>query len=121
MPPSTLSEVSSTPESAFIASTTSLVCHAVASRTARAIWPLFTYRVRPAITPLASLRQYGAKRPENAGTKYTPPLSPTVLARSSTSSEEEISPMLSRSHCTNAPVIAIDPSSMYIAGWSPIL
>ena len=31
-----------TPESAFIASRTSRVCHAVASRTARAMWPLFT-------------------------------------------------------------------------------
>ena len=112
MPPSTLRDVSATPESAFIASTTSFVCQAVASRTARAMWPLFTYRVSPAITPRASLRQYGAKSPENAGTKYTPPLSSTVLARSSTPSEDEISPMLSRSHCTNAPVIAIEPSSM---------
>ena len=69
MPPSTLRAVSGTPESAFIASRTSRVCQAVASRTARAMWPLVTYRVRPAITPRASFFQYGAKRPENAGTK----------------------------------------------------
>ena len=42
MPPSTLSEVRSTPESAFIASSTSLLWKAVASSTARARWPLLT-------------------------------------------------------------------------------
>src|SRR5579875_3564748 len=89
MPPSTFSEVSSTPESAFMASTTSLDCHAVASSTARAMWPALTYLVRPAITPRASLRQYGANSPEKAGTKYTPPLSSTVLASVSTSAEVE--------------------------------
>jgi hypothetical protein len=69
MPPSTLSDVRSTPESAFIASTTSRLCQAVASSAARAIWPLVTYRVSPAMTPRASPLQYGAKRPEMAGTK----------------------------------------------------
>ena len=29
------------------------------------------------MTPRASGRQYGANSPENAGTKYTPPLSST--------------------------------------------
>ena len=85
MPPSTLSSVRSTPESAFIASSTSRVWNAVASRTARAMWPLLTYRVRPTSAPRASERQYGANRPENAGTKYAPPLSSTVLASSSIS------------------------------------
>ncbi len=42
MPPSTLSSFSSTPESAFMASSTSRVCHAVASSAARAMWPLLT-------------------------------------------------------------------------------
>ncbi len=42
MPPSTLSVVRSIRASAFIASTTSRVCQAEASRTARAMWPLFT-------------------------------------------------------------------------------
>src|SRR5918996_6006123 len=121
MPPSALSEESSTPESAFMASTTSLDCQAVASSTARAMCPLLTYRVRPAITPRASLRQYGANRPENAGTKYAPPLSSTVAASASMSADFSIMPRLSRSHCTSAPVMAIDPSSMYTAGWSPIL
>ena len=112
MPPSTLSAVRSTPESAFIASTTSRLCHAVASRVARAMCPAVTNRVSPAITPRASLRQYGANRPEKAGTKYTPPLSSTVSASSSTSGEASIIFRLSRSHCTSAPVIAIEPSSM---------
>ena len=62
------------------------------------------------MTPRASLFQYGANRPEKAGTKYTPPLSSTVLASASTSAEDVISPMLSRSHWTSAPVIAIEPS-----------
>ena len=69
MPPSTFSAVRSTPESAFIASSSSLLWKAVASSTARARWPLLTYRVRPTIAPRASPRQYGANRPENAGTK----------------------------------------------------
>jgi hypothetical protein len=69
MPPSTFSSFSATPESAFMASTTSRVCHAVASRAARAMWPLVTYRVSPTIAPRASLLQYGANRPEKAGTK----------------------------------------------------
>src|ERR1019366_417215 len=42
MPPSTLREVSATPESAFMASTISRVCHAVASSAARAMCPLLT-------------------------------------------------------------------------------
>jgi hypothetical protein len=28
---------------------------------------------------------------------------------------------LSRSHCTSEPAMAIEPSSAYTAGWSPIL
>ena len=40
MPPSTRSVLSDTPESVVIASTTSRVCQAVASSTARARWPL---------------------------------------------------------------------------------
>ena len=68
MPPSTLSSVRSTPESAFIASITSRLWNATASSAARAMWPLFAYRVRPTIAPRASERQCGANRPENAGT-----------------------------------------------------
>ncbi len=110
MPPSTLRAVRVTPESFSIASTTSRVCQAVASSTARARWPLVTYRVRPAITPRASERQYGANRPEKAGTKYAPPLSSTVLARVSISAAVEMMPSWSRSHCTSEPVTAIEPS-----------
>ena len=69
MPPSTLRLPSSVPVSAAMASTTSRVWNAVASSAARARWALVTDRVRPAMTPRASLRQYGAKRPEKAGTR----------------------------------------------------
>ncbi len=54
MPPSTLSSASGTPESWFMASSTSRVCQHTASSAARAKWPLFTYRVSPANTPRAS-------------------------------------------------------------------
>src|SRR5512133_2342240 len=59
MPPSTFSSFNATPESAFMASTTSRVCHAVASSAARAMWPLVTYRVSPTIAPRASLLHHG--------------------------------------------------------------
>src|SRR5690242_14805137 len=111
IPPSTLSSVSSTPESARIASTTSTVWNAVASSAARARCALVTYRVNPTIAPRASLRQYGANRPEKAGTTYAPPLSSTVRASASTSDALEIRPRLSRSHWISDPVTAIEPSS----------
>ena len=63
------------------------------------------------MAPRASGRQYGANRPENAGTKYTPPLSSTVVASASTSGAEVMMPSWSRSHCTSEPVTAIEPSS----------
>ena len=69
MPPSTFSDSSATPESWFMASTTSRLWYAVASSVARAMWPAVTKRVRPATTPRALDFQYGANRPENAGTK----------------------------------------------------
>ena len=104
-----------------MASRTSRVCQHTASSVARAKWPLLMYRVRPANTPRASDFQYGANRPENAGTMYIPPLSSTVLASSSTSAEFSIIPRLSRSHCTSAPVMAIEPSRANTASASPIL
>ena len=61
-------------------------------------------------TPRAFDFQYGANRPEKAGTMYRPPLSSTDCASSSTSGAALISLRLSRSHCTSAPVIAIAPS-----------
>src|SRR5438128_2698539 len=72
---------------------------------------LFAYRVNPVITPRALCFQYGAYSPENAGTKYTPPLSSTDRASVSISELVPIKPRLSRSHCTSAPVIAMLPSS----------
>lgn len=110
MPPSTLRAASSTPESLVMASVISRVCQAVASRTARAMCALVTYLVRPAMTPRASERQYGANRPENAGTKYAPPLSSTERARVSISAADLIRPIWSRIHCTSEPVTAMEPS-----------
>jgi hypothetical protein len=83
-----------TVQSEFIASTTSRVWNAVASRTARAMCPRSTKRVSPTSAPRASGRQYGANSPENAGTKYAPPLSSTVRASASTSAASEIRPRL---------------------------
>ena len=42
---------------------------------------------------------------------YTPPLSSTLRASSSTSAAFEITPRRSRSHWISAPVTAIEPSS----------
>ena len=75
------------------------------------MWPAVAYRVSPAITPRASLRQYGAYSPENAGTKYTSPLSGTAPPAPRLRADVRMMPRLSRSHCTSAPVMAIDPSS----------
>src|SRR5690625_4921888 len=72
MPPSTRSSFSSTPESAFIASTTSRDWKAVASSTARAMCPLLTYRVRPTSAPRASDRQYVLAGLESGGLQHRP-------------------------------------------------
>ena len=67
-------------------------------------------RDSPTIAPRASERQYGANNPENAGTKYTPPLSATWRASVSLSAAPLMMPSWSRSHCTAEPVTAIEPS-----------
>ena len=74
----------------------------------------------PTMAPRAVASQCGAKRPENAGTKYTPPLSSTPAARVSTSGALPIMPRLSRSHWISEPVTAIEPSSAYTGFWSPM-
>ena len=68
-------------------------------------------RDSPTIAPRASERQYGANSPENAGTKYTPPLSSTWRASASLCAAPLMMPNWSRSHCTAEPVTAIEPSS----------
>ena len=78
-------------------------------------------RDSPTIAPRASDRQYGANSPENAGTKYTPPLSVTGPASASLSLALEMMPSWSRSHCTAEPVTAMEPSSAYTGGSSPNL
>ena len=68
-------------------------------------------RVSPTIVPRAYGSQYGAPRPTNAGTKYTPPVSGTDSASRSVSAAFAISPRPSRSHCTAAPAMNTLPSS----------
>ena len=67
-------------------------------------------RDSPTIAPRASERQYGANRPEKAGTKYMPPLSSTCRASDSDCDAPLMMPSWSRSHCTAEPVTAIEPS-----------
>ena len=64
----------------------------------------------PTIAPLALMSQYGANKPENAGTKYTPPESSTLPAKYSVTGASSTSFKLSRSHWIAAPAIAIEPS-----------
>ena len=66
------------------------------------------------MAPLAYMSQYGAKRPEKAGTKNAPPESSTSEAIASVSAALLMIFRLSRSHCTAAPVIAMEPSSAYV-------
>ena len=82
----------------------------MASRVARARCALVWKRDRPTIAPRASARQYGANRPEKAGTKYTPAVSVTCAARVSLSAAPLMMPSWSRSHWTAAPVTAMEPS-----------
>ena len=69
--------------------------------------------VSPTHTPRASGRHRGANKPENAGTKYTPPTSGTDDANGSTSEADFMTPRLSLSHWTPAPAIATLPSNAY--------
>ena len=68
-------------------------------------------RVRPKIAPRAFGSQYGAPRPVNAGTRYTPQASPVCSAIASVSRAWLISLMPSRSHCTAAPATKMLPST----------
>mmetsp|Transcript_1349 Transcript_1349/g.5497 ORF Transcript_1349/g.5497 Transcript_1349/m.5497 type:complete len:250 (+) Transcript_1349:415-1164(+) len=85
----------------------------MASRSARARCAFVVNCVSPTHTPRASGRHLGANRPENAGTKYTPPASGTEAASGSTSLADRINPRLSLSHWTPAPAMATLPSSAY--------
>ena len=72
-------------------------------------------RVVPPLSPVISPRvlgcQCGAPIPASAGTKMTPPLSGTDSASTSVSALSAMMPSPSRSHCTAAPAVKIDPSS----------
>jgi hypothetical protein len=76
-------------------------------------------RDSPTIAPRASDRQYGANRPENAGTKYTPPLSSTWRANVSTPPRRPDQPELVAQPLHRGPVTAIEPSSAYTGLASP--
>ena len=60
------------------------------------------------------MSQYGAPRPTNAGTKYTPPVSGTAVASASLSAARSMSPSPSRSHWIAAPAMNTLPSSAYV-------
>ncbi|MNP54062.1 hypothetical protein D3C76_1485890 [compost metagenome] len=68
------------------------------SSVARMMWFEFTPRVRPKIAPRAYGSQYGAPRPVNAGTTYTPLVSFTLVAKYSESNASLINFISSRSH-----------------------
>ncbi len=70
-------------------------------------------RLSPVIVPRAYWSHHGAPMPVSAGTKYTPPLSPTLRASLSTSDDERIMPSPSRSHCTTEPPTKMLPSNAY--------
>ena len=53
---------------------------------------LRVWAVMPTIAARASGFQYGALKPANAGTRYTPPLSSTARASASVSAASRISP-----------------------------
>jgi hypothetical protein len=65
------------------------------------------------MSPRASGRQCGAPRPASAGTATTPPESGTDAASASISRALPMMPSPSRSHCTIAPAMKVEPSSAY--------
>ena len=67
----------------------------------------------PMMRPPAPGSQYGARRPENAVTKYTPPLLGTDDARVLTSAAVVTRAIESRSHLMALPATAIEPSRAY--------
>ena len=72
--------------------------------------------------PRASLRQYGAYRPENAGTKYTSPVDDTPAAAVSASLISFKIFKLFLSHFNALPATATEPSRAYTVGaFLPIL
>lgn len=73
------------------------------------------------IYPRASCCQYGAYKPENAGTKYTSPEHLTLSAISCDCVILLNSCILSRNHDNAAPATATEPSNAYVAGALPIL
>ena len=91
-PPSTRSHDTGAPVSSAIAPSMSRVWYAIDSSAARATCPAVVPRVSPTMAPRAYMSQYGAPRPENAGTRYTPPLSATSDASRSDSAELSMIP-----------------------------
>src|ERR1051325_1810294 len=112
-PPSTRSSLSLIFASACMARRTSATWNAMPSSAARAMCAAVVPRVTPATRPRAYWSQCGAPSPANAGTRYTPSGSVTCAASASTSDEDLMMPSPSRSHCTTAPAMKIEPSSAY--------
>mmetsp|Transcript_51148 Transcript_51148/g.102200 ORF Transcript_51148/g.102200 Transcript_51148/m.102200 type:complete len:230 (+) Transcript_51148:347-1036(+) len=120
-PPSTFMSCTFNPASSTIASATSFAWNAIDSSIARTMWAEVVYCVRPTMTPRASSLQCGAKRPENAGTRYTPPVSGTDSAMAVLCFTSSMILRLSLSHEIPTPAIATEPSRAYLAGSSPNL
>ena len=93
-----------------MASVMSRTWKAMASTQARAIWARPAPRVRPVTMPRAAGSHHGLPSPVRAGTKVTPPLSPTDSARVPASAASSMMPR-SRSHPMAAPETKVDPSS----------
>ncbi len=110
-PPSTRSSVRAMALSAAMASISSALWKAIASRVARARCARVVPRVIPTIAPRACGSQYGAPSPESAGTKYTPAASGTLPASASISEALPMMPRPSRSHWIAAPAMKTLPSS----------
>ena len=94
-----------------IASITSAFWNAMDSSVARTMCARPVPRVSPTMAPRPYISQYGAPRPVNAGTTYTPPELSMDRAMPSVSAALLTSFISSRSHCTAAPATNTEPSS----------
>src|SRR6188472_1660441 len=101
------------PTSSGSASSTSATWCATASSAARTRCARVVPRVSPEISPRASGRHCGEPSPVSAGTKVTPSVDSTLVARRSLSDADSITPRPSRSHCSAAPPTSTAPSAAY--------
>src|SRR5699024_2417500 len=96
-----------------IDTSTSFFCDVSDASVARIKCSLVVPLVKPKIDPRTSLSQYGAPKPTNAGTTYTPSVDSTRLAYSSLSGEYLNILKPSRNHCIAEPATKMLPSNAY--------